>query len=319
MNKDFSWDYNSSYEWMSRVNKMDPLIITVAANGGIQGKEVNEGIPEEPDEIAQSTYDAYNAGAGAVHIHGRDPNCLYNCTGDYEVYLEINSKVRAKCPDILINNTTGGGPTTTMEQRYRCLDAMPELASLNMGPDMSKYVIASRPSPHKHPHDGFTYDECIPFSYGIIEKLAREMKKRGIKPEMEIYQPGQYWVSEDLIKQGLVEPPYYFQFVMGAQTSIYPTPANLIKMVQELPKGSIFSTIGIGKFQWALCTLSIILGGHVRIGLEDNIYLKRGVKLKSNAEAVERIVRIARELGREIATPAQAREILGLSSQPSKY
>lgn len=319
MKQEFSWEYSNPYQWMDKVNNFFPLIITVAVNGGVQGKEANEAIPETPDEIACSAYEAYNAGASCVHIHGRDPNSLYNCSGDVDVYREINSKVRQMCPDIIINNTTGGGPTTTMEERYFCLNAGPELASLNMGPDMSKYRINPRPAPLAHPHNGFVHDECIPFSYGIIEKLAAVMKKNGIKPEMEIYHPGQYWVSEELIRLGLIEPPYLFQFVMGAQTSIFPTPANLISLVKELPKGSLFSTIGIGKFQWCMTALSIILGGNIRVGLEDNIYLQRGQKLKSNAEAVEKIVRIARELGREVATPAQAREIMGLSSEPSKY
>jgi len=317
--KDYTWNYSDVYQWMDKVNKFDPLIITVAVNGGVQGKEANEAIPEKPEEIAQSTCAAYNAGASCVHIHGRDPQSLYNCTGNWQVYREINRKVRELCPDIIINNTTGGGPTTTMEERYQCLDAGPELASLNMGPDMSKFKVNPRPAPLEHPHDGFLIDTCIPFTYGIIEKLARVMKEKGIKPEMEIYQPGQFWVSQELIRQGLVEPPYLFQFVMGAQTSIYPIPANLINLIRELPAGSFFSTIGIGKFQWSMVAMSIILGGNVRVGLEDNIYAKRGEKMTSNAEAVEKIVRIARELGREVATPVQARQMMGLSPRPSQY
>ena len=197
-----------------------------------------------------------------------------------------------------------------MEERILCLEADPEVASLNMGPDMSRFRIPPRPAPLEHPHDGLIYDECIPFTYGFIESLAAHMKEKGIKPEMEIYQPGNYWVSDELIKKNLIEPAYLFQFIMGYQTSIYPSPENLISLIRELPKNSIFSTVGVGKFQWYMTTLSIILGGHVRVGLEDNIYLKRGEKLNSNAEAVEKITRIAKELGREIATPAEARKML---------
>jgi len=138
----YSWPYLNSYQWMDKVNKMDPLIITVAINGGIQGKEAHEAIPETPEEIAQSGYEAYNAGASIINIHGRDPKCLNQATGDPEVYRDINRRVREKCPDIIINNTTGGGPNTTMEERYRCLDAKPELASLNMGPEMSRFKFA---------------------------------------------------------------------------------------------------------------------------------------------------------------------------------
>lgn len=320
MAKDYSWDYLNTYEWCKRAPAgHNPLIITVAINGGVQGKESNDALPETPQEIAQSAYEAYNAGASVIHIHGRDPKCLYKCTGDYSVYQEINSRVREKCPQILINNTTGGGPTTTMEERYRCLDARPELASLNMGPDMSKLKLVARKPPIIHPRDAVVVDDCVPFTYGIIAKLAAVMQEKGIKPEMEMYHAGQYWVSQDLIAQGLIKPPYNFQFVMGYQTSPYPTPQNLIDMVRDMPKQSVFSVIGIGKYQWVLTTLGIILGGNVRVGMEDNVYMRRGEKLKSNAEAVEKIVRIARELGREIATPAQAREILGVSAVPSSY
>lgn len=304
---------------MDKIGKMEPLIITTCINGGVQGKEANPGIPETADEIAQSAKEAYDAGAAAIHIHARDPKCLYNCSTSADVYREVNGKVREKCPDMIINNTTGHGPGVSMEERYTCLDAKPELASLNMGPDMSRIKFGPRPAPLPNPHNGFEFDDCLAFTYGIIEKLADAMKQRDIKPEMEMYQPGQYWVSSDLIKKDLIKPPYYFQYIMGYQTSIYPTPENLISMVRELPEQSIFSAVGIGKYEWIMATMSIMLGGHVRVGLEDNLYLKRGVKLKSNAEAVEKVVRIARELGREIATPAQARQMLGISATPSKY
>lgn len=319
MSKDYTWDYSNAYEWMGRVGKMDPIVITVCINGGVQGKEANPAIPEKPDEIAQSALDAYNAGASEIHIHARNPERLYDCTAEMEVFREINMKVREKCPDIIINNTSGHGIGVTMEERYRCLDAKPEMASLNMGPDMSRFKLAPRPAPLEHPHDGLIYDDCTPYTYGIIEKLAAVMKEKGIKPEMEMYNPGNYWVSQELIRQNLIEPPYIFQYVMGYQTSIYPTPENLINMIRELPKNSIFQTIGIGKYQWIMTSLGIMLGGNVRVGLEDNIYLQRGVKLSSNAEAVEKAVRMARELGREIATPKQAREMLGISAVPSKY
>ncbi len=320
MSKEYAWDYTNAYEWMKRTpGNHDPLIVTVAINGGVQGKESNSALPETPSEIADSAYDAYNAGASVIHIHGRDPECLYKCTDDWRVYYEINKLVREKCPDIIINNTTGGDMNITMEARYRCLDAKPELASLNMGPEMVKFSMPPRQAPLPHPHDGIYYDSCTPYTYGILAKLATVMKEKGIKPEMEVYHPGQYWVSQELIKQGLIEPPYLFQFVMGYQTSSFPTPQNLIDLVRDMPNGSVFSTIGIGKYQWAMTTMGIILGGNVRVGLEDNLYMKRGQRIKNNAEAVEKIVRIARELGREIATPAQAREMLGVSPKPSVY
>ncbi len=314
-----SSNYTNSYKWMEQASVSLPVIITVAVNGGIQGKELHENLPETPDEIAVAAYDAYNAGASIIHIHGRDPKNLASCSVDPDVYREINAKVRAKCPNIIINNSTGGGMTTTMEDRYRSLDAEPEMATLNMGPDMSKFELPPRKAPLPHPHDGWKFDGCIPFTYESINKLTRLMNERNVKPEMEIYHPGQYWPSNELIREKLVKSPYLFQFVMGIQTAMYPTPWNLISMADELPENSIFFVSGIGKFQWAMVTQSLILGGHVRVGFEDNLYLHKGQKLTNNAEAVAKVVRIAKELGRPVASSVQAREMLGLSIQPKVY
>jgi 3-keto-5-aminohexanoate cleavage enzyme len=136
---------------------------------------------------------------------------------------------------------------------------------------------------------------------------------------MELYHPGMYWVVQDLMGQGLIEPPYDIQFVMGFQTSSFPTPANLLALIRELPPQSIYFVIGVGSFQIPMNVMGILMGGHVRVGMEDNVYYGKGRKLASNAEAVERVVRIAKDMGREIATPKQAREMLGISQTPSKY
>jgi 3-keto-5-aminohexanoate cleavage enzyme len=238
---------------------------------------------------------------------------------DRDVLLEINAAIRDRCPDLIINNTTGGGPLTTMQDRYDGLRALPELASLNMGPDMSRFVVKARPGSLGHAHEDQVFDECVPYTYGIISRLAALMLEHSIKPELEIYHPGQHWVTQHLIEAGLLEPPYFHQFVMGYQTSSYPTPENVIALVRELPPDSIFSVCGIGQFQLPMTTMAILLGGHLRVGLEDNVYYSRGRKLAGNGEAVERAVRIARELNREVATPAQAREMLGLSQVPRSY
>jgi 3-keto-5-aminohexanoate cleavage enzyme len=317
--QDWIWDFGDSHQWMERTSKFPPLVVTVAVNGGIQGKESHSALPELPSEIATQTQEAYEAGASVVHIHGRDSENFTNCTEDPDVYREINGLVREKCPDIIINNTTGGGPTTTMEARIACLDALPEMASLNLGPDMERFELAARRPPLAHPREAVVVDMCMPFTYGFIDELATAMLNKGIKPELEIYQPGQYWVSRGLIARSLVNPPFVHQFVMGVQTCSYPTPWNVLEMLRELPPDSLFTIASIGKFQWPLITLGIILGGNVRVGLEDNLYLQRGQKLQGNGEAVEKVVRLAHELGRQIATPSQARELYGLSATPSTY
>ncbi|MBK6844279.1 MAG: 3-keto-5-aminohexanoate cleavage protein [Gemmatimonadetes bacterium] len=193
----------------------------------------------------------------------------------------------------------------TMEERLQCLPARPEVASLNLTPDMSKFKLKARPDTLPDPHGEIIYDECVPFSYKLVSQFAARMKEYGVKPEMETYHSGGSWVMRDLIQQGLIEAPYWIQTVMGYQTSSMATPENVINLVREFPEGAMWLCSGIGPHQLPMTTLAIILGGHVRVGLEDNIYYRRGELVKSNAQLVERTVRLAHELGREVATPAQ--------------
>ena len=299
--------------------KPSPVVICVACTGGVQGKEANPNLPETPEEQVESVYEAYKAGASMVHTHTRDPECWGNCTGDPELIRNLNAMIREKCPDIIINNSTSAAYGMPLEKRLACLDVNPECASLNLGPDMYKIRIKERKDPLPHPAPEQNLDGCTSATYGEIAAFAKAMKERGIRPEMELYHPGQYWVIQDLIAQGLIDTPYLVQFVTGYVTSSYPTPANIINLVSELPAGSDFSVAGIGPFQPAMTTMSMILGGHVRVGMEDNVFKKRGQLFQGNAEAVESVVKVAAELNREIATPAQAREMMGFSATPSKY
>jgi 3-keto-5-aminohexanoate cleavage enzyme len=317
-----TWDYHDPYEWLQRVktSTLPPLAICCAISGGVQGKETNPNLPETPEEQVEQTRQAYQAGASMVHIHARNPEKWWDGSGDVEKYYHVNAMIRRACPEIVINNTTGGSLGMTFEQRLACLDANPEVATLNMGPDMSRFRLKERRAPLPHPRPTIEYDDVLPVTYGELAQFAQAMKERGIKPEMEIYQPGQFWGAVDLIDRELVAVPYLFQFVMGAQTAPWPTPANLLNMVEQLPAQSIYEVSGIGPFQLPMTTMAIVLGAQmVRVGMEDNVYYRQGRLLKSNVEAVERVVRIARELNREIATPAQTREMLGLGQTPSQY
>jgi 3-keto-5-aminohexanoate cleavage enzyme len=315
-----AWRYSDTYEYLERVKEgLGPLIITCAISGGVQGKEANPALPETPEELAQEAYEAYQAGASVVHVHFRDPANQARNTMALDVANEANHLIREACPDIIINNTTGGGPGTTMEERYEAITARPEMASLNLGPDMSRFAIAPRRAPLPHPHDGYTIDECVPFTYGIIEEMARSMRDHEVKPELETYHPGQFWVSRSLIDQGLLQKPYVFQFVMGYQTSSFPTPENLCALVRELPEDSLFFACGIGQYQLPMTTMAVLMGGHARVGLEDNVYYTRGRKLTGNGESVARLARIAEELDRPVATPSQARKILGLPATPRSF
>ena len=313
------WDYGNPREWMRRVraSSLPPLVVCCAVSGGIQGKESNPHLPETPEEQAEQTRDAYRAGASMVHVHVRDPNAWYQCSGDPKQYRLVNALIREKCPEIIINNTTGGGPGMTPEERLCVLQANPEVGTLNMGPDVMKMDLKERKAPHPRPAQHL--EGCMPIDYAEVSLFARRMREHGVKPEMEIYQPGLYWLYDDLFAQGLIEPPYLFQFVMGYQTSSYATPENLLGLIRELPKDSVYQVAGLGPFQLPMTVMAILLGGHVRVGMEDNVYARRGQLLTSNAEAVERIVRIARDMNREIATPAQARKMFGISEKPSAY
>lgn len=314
------WDYLDSNKFMQHTRQgMPPLMIVVACNGGIQGKEMHDALPETHEEIADSVYEAYKAGASMVHVHARKPDNLPLGATTKEVWWEVNKSIRERCPDIIINNTTGGDLVMSMEDRLSCLDAKPEIASLNLTPDMSRFKIRERPASLPNPRPAKEYDICMPFTYGQIEHFAEEMKKRGIKPELETYHSGGAWVIQELINKELIQPPYLIQTVMGAQTASYPTPENTQQLLREFPSGSVWLCSAIGPFQLPLTTLSILMGGHARVGLEDNLYYSHGRKFVNNAEAVARTVRIAQELNREVATPQQARVLLGLSEKPTSY
>ncbi len=315
-----SFDYTDSHDFMERVRGgMPPLIICVACNGGIQGKEANDVIPETADEIAASVGAAYDSGAAMVHIHARDPEDMTRGARNTETWREVLYKVRERCPEIIINATTGGGPNMTMEERASSIEAGPEVASLNLAPDMSRFHLKERKAPLPNPRPAMDIDECISFTYGQIHQFAELMRKNNVKPELEMYHPGCAWVVRDLIDNGLVQKPYWIQTVMGYQTASYPTVENILGLLKEFPKDAIWLCSAIGAFQLPLTTLSTLMGGHVRVGLEDNVYYARGQKATGNAQLVERTVRIARELNRPVATPGQAREILGLSCQPTQY
>jgi len=312
-NTGFMWNYADSYDFMEKLREgLPPVIVCCACNGGIQGKEYNENIPETPEEIADSVYEAYVAGAAMVHVHARSRTDVTSPARTIEEWIEANQKIRERCPDIIINDTTGGGFNMTMEERLSCLDASPEVASLNLAPDMSRFTLKERKAPLQNPRPVLEYDDCLPFTYKQIAWYAQEMKKRNIKPELETYHPGCAWVIKFLIDQQLIDPPYWIQTVMGYQTSSFPTVDNVMDLVREFPKQTLWLCSGIGPAQLPLTTLALLLGGHVRVGLEDNVYYRRGEKARSNAQLVERAVRIAHELNREIAAPAEARVMLGL-------
>ena len=266
------------------------LILTVATTGGVHGKDVNPNLPEQPHEIASQVRECEKLGAAIVHVHGRDEHG----ENDPERLQAVNDAIREQCDDIIIQNTTGG--QSPYENRIAGIrtDPLPEMASLDMGPfNRGKHIIT------EHTRHN-------------IESIAREMHEKGIKPEMEVFNNGHLNEVYRLIDKDILDPPYYINLIFGPGTFTIPTPANLINMVDNLPERSCFNVLATGPHQLPLTTLGAIMGGHVRVGMEDNLYFERGEQVRSNAQLVERSVDVIRRLGRELATPDEARSMLGI-------
>jgi 3-keto-5-aminohexanoate cleavage enzyme len=286
------------------------VIITIAPTGGVARKEQNPALPITPHEIANVVERCAAAGASVAALHARRSDQA--ATTDPDLYREINELVRERC-EIIINNSTGGGvdgdllqrtngyPEISFAERLKGLDAGAEMCTLDCQTQVFSFG-----------------DEEIIFntSPSRCEALASGMKSRGIKPEWEVMCPSH--IVQDmqrLIAAGYDEPPHYVNIVLGMDRNVQGampfTPKILALMVDLLPQGAMFCVTALGAAQLPATTQSILLGGHVRVGLEDNLYYSKGV-LATNEQLVERTVRIVQELGHEPATPARAREMLGL-------
>ncbi|PPA69075.1 3-keto-5-aminohexanoate cleavage protein [Jeotgalibacillus proteolyticus] len=271
---------------------MEKLIITVAPTGAQTTREHTPYVPLSPEEIADSIYESYKAGASIGHVHVRD--IMGENSMDLRIYQEIIDRVQEKC-DIILNLTTAGGLETTEEERLRVCELNPEMATFDAGSmNFGSSVFLNTPS--------------------FLEKLAAVTKERNIKPEIEVFEVGMIQNALRIAKKGLIEEPFHFQFVLGVPGGMPATPKNLMYLVENLPEGSTWSAIGASKQQLTINTMSILLGGHVRVGMEDSVYFRKGELAKTNAQFVTRIVELAKIVGREVATPDEARELLKLKT-----
>jgi len=270
-----------------------PLIVTAALTGGVHGKEANPNLPETPEEIGRAAAAAEDAGAAVVHLHARRPNGERSFST--ERFQEIDDAVRRHADDVVIQHSTGGTGAPAAE-RHRPLrtDPPPEMASLDMGP-LNRY-------------DRLTSEN----TRATVDALHEEMRAREIKPELEVFNDGHRNEVHGLLDRRDLDDPVYATLIFGGGTLTRPRPRNLLNAVEDLPEGALFNTLGFGRHQLPFATLGILLGGHARVGLEDNVYYERGKLAESNAQLVERVARVAETLGREVATPAQARDVLGL-------
>lgn len=324
-------DYRDTYDYCKTVSKyglskMPPLIITCAITGGAQGKESNPNLPETVAEQAQQSYDAYNAGAAMIHIHRRDPDNPAVATQRWQDYLEVNAAIRDRCPELIINNTCvgqrhakpdGRGGYQVGKQMLVSINALPEVSSVDITCHCSNLLLPARKPPLYGRDEPVMRNEAAFMAYDELEYVVTEMRSRGIKPEYECFRPDNFKYLNYLEERGLLEDPFWVQMLFNGNGTT-PVVEQMLTAARMLPKNGMLSVIGIGAAQTALLTQAIILGHHVRVGLEDSIYYGPRELAKSNAQLVERVVRIATELGRPIATPAQAREMMGLD-KPRNY
>ena len=266
------------------------VIVTVATTGGVHGKDANPNLPEQPDEIAREARACERLGASIVHVHGRDRHG----ENDAGRLQDVTAAIRDRCDDIIVQHTTGG--QSPLRERIKGLrtDPSPEMASLDLGPFKRDRHIITDHTRHN------------------IDTLAAEMNERNIKPELEVFNSGQLRGVHRLAGEGLIDPPYFVNLVFGGSTFTTPRPSTVMEMVRNLPDEAEFNLLATGRHQRPLTTLAVLLGGHVRVGMEDNLYREAGAPAESNAEFVERTVEIIDRLGRDVATPDETREMLGL-------
>jgi len=297
----------------------EKTIITAAITGSIHTPTMSPYLPVTPQQIADDAVAAFEAGAAVVHVHGRNPE-TGQPTPDLEVMREIVRKIKARC-NVVICITTGGGLGMTVEQRVAPVTLYrPEMASLNGGSmNFALFQALDKFKEFKHDWEpqylAMTEDLIFPNTFKSIREFCRIFLLNETKPEFEIYDAGMVNNLAVLIQRGHIKRPVYLQFVMGVLGGITPSPENLMFLLDYARKliGEFeFSVCVAGRAQFPICTQSILLGGHCRVGLEDNLFLEKGQLAKSNAEQVAKMARIVRELGSEPATPDEARQILGL-------
>lgn len=272
---------------------MEKLIITTALTGNVPTKKMNPNLPVTPKEIARDVKDCAAAGASIFHVHARDEMEKPSLNG--EIFKKIVRKIKKKAPEVIIQLSTGARAGKDWEDRALPVRLLPEMGSFTTGSNNLPGII---------------YENSPQF----IEFLAQVFKETGVKPEIEAFETGMINNALFLVKKGLLSTPLHFNFVLGAPGAMPGSLKNLLFLSESIPAGSTWTVAGIGKNEISLATAAILMGGHVRVGLEDNLYLPDG-SLASNPALVETIVRIAKEVGRPIASPDEARGILGLQKE----
>jgi len=271
---------------------MEKLIITAAICGAEVLKEHNPAVPYTVEECVREAKSAYDAGASLIHLHVREDDGTP--TQSKERFKVIMDAIRKKCPDVIIQPSTGGAVGMTDDERLQPTELNPEMATLDCGTL------------------NFGGDEVFMNTENTIKYFGDRMIERGIKPELEVFDKSMIEMALRLHKKGHIQKPMHFDFVMGVNGGIGGDIRDFAFLRGSIPSDATYTVAGVGRFEFPLAVLAIIDGGHVRVGFEDNVYLSKGVLAKSNGELVAKVVRLAKEFGREIANPTEARQILGL-------
>ena len=279
---------------------MEKLIITVGITGSRITRDQTPHIPITPEEIAQSGIEAWKAGASVLHIHVRDPRTQLG-SQDPAIYREVVDRIRSRTDAVLCLTTSGiPGRNLPIEERLQSLAFDPEMVSFDAGSvNMGSNVFLNPPE--------------------FLEALAKATLAKGIKPELEVFEVGMVYTCRRYLEKGLLKAPLHFQFVLGVQGGMPATPKSLLHLTEIIPPDSTWSVIGIGASQLPMAVMGLMMDGHVRVGLEDNIYYSKGRLAENNAQLVARVVRISKEFGREVANPSDARKILGLPLPPGNF
>ena len=269
----------------------EPAIITAAICGAETTRAMTPHLPISAQELGEEAARCREAGASVIHLHVRKPDGAP--TQDRALFAAAIAEIRERC-DVIVQTSTGGAVGMSAEERAQPLDCGPEMASLNAGSMNFGDDVFLNPFP-------------------MVREFARRMRERGIVPELECYDAGHVDSCLMLAKEGAIALPAHFDFVLGVRGGMAATEENLKFLIGKLPAGSSFNVAGIGRHQLGMAELSLRLGGHARCGLEDNIYLSKGVLAKGSYELVAKVAELARAAGREVATPAQARALLRIA------
>lgn len=272
---------------------MEKLIITACICGAEVTKEHNPAVPYTVEEIQREAKGAYDAGASIIHLHVRNDDGTP--TQKKERFEACIKAIREVCPDAIIQPSTGGAVGMSDDERLEPTLLNPEMATLDCGTC------------------NFGGDDIFVNTENQIKTFGQRMIEHNIKPEVEVFDKGMVDMAIRLQKKGYIKTPMHFDFVMGVNGGISGEARDLEFMVGSIPAGSTWTVAGVGRYEFPMAAMGIIMGGHVRVGFEDNVYVSKGVLAKSNGELVEKVVRLANELGRPVATPAETREILGLA------